>query len=36
MTAEDVQRVAKQYFVDENRTAVYTIKPTNSAQEASK
>jgi predicted Zn-dependent peptidase len=36
VTAEDVQRVAKQYFVDENRTAVYTIKPTNSAQEASK
>ena len=36
VTAEDVQRVAKQYFVDENRTAVYTIKPANSAQEASK
>jgi predicted Zn-dependent peptidase len=36
VTAEDVQRVAKQYFVDENRTAVYTIEPTNSAQEASK
>ncbi len=36
VTADDVQRVAKQYFTDENRTAVYTTKPTNSAQEASK
>jgi predicted Zn-dependent peptidase len=36
VTADDVQRVAKQYFTDENRTAVYTTKPTNTAQEASK
>jgi predicted Zn-dependent peptidase len=36
VTADDVQRVARKYFVDENRTAVYTIKPENNAQEASK
>ena len=36
VTADDVQRVAKQYFTDENRTVVHTVKQTNSAQAASR
>ena len=36
VTAADVQRVAKEYFADENRTVVYTAKPKDASQEASK
>jgi predicted Zn-dependent peptidase len=36
VTAEDVQRVAKQYFVAENRTVVNTVKPTAAAKPATK
>jgi predicted Zn-dependent peptidase len=36
VSAEDVQRVAKQYFNDEYRTTVNTVKPKDGAQEASK
>ena len=32
VTADDVQRVAKQYFTDENRTVVYTVKPKRTAR----
>ncbi|HYP08502.1 MAG TPA: insulinase family protein [Bryobacteraceae bacterium] len=28
VTADDVQRVVKQYFTDDNRTVVWTVKPT--------
>jgi predicted Zn-dependent peptidase len=31
VTADDVQRVARQYFVPENRTVAYTITPPSSA-----
>src|SRR5205085_1636149 len=34
VTADDVQRAAKQYFTDENRTVVSTVKPK--AQEVAK
>jgi predicted Zn-dependent peptidase len=36
VTADDVQRVVKQYLTDENRTVVYTVKQKDGAQEASK
>jgi predicted Zn-dependent peptidase len=36
VTAEDVKRVAKQYFTDENRTVVHTVKQSADKQEASK
>jgi predicted Zn-dependent peptidase len=36
VTAEDVQRVAKQYFTDANRTVVHTVKQSADRQEASK
>ncbi len=36
VTADDVQRVAKKYFTDENRTVVHTVKEKAAAQEASR
>jgi predicted Zn-dependent peptidase len=37
VTAEDVQRVMKEYFVDEKRTVVHTVKPNGSeAKKAAK
>lgn len=36
VTADDVQRVARQYFVDDNRTVVHTVKEKVAVQEASK
>jgi predicted Zn-dependent peptidase len=36
VTAGDVQRVAKQYLVPENRTVAYTVAPASSASNASK
>jgi len=36
VTADDVQRVAKKYFADNNRTVVHTVKETAPKQEASR
>lgn len=36
VTADDVQRVAKQYLMDEKKTVVYTVKDQGAKQEASK
>ena len=36
VTADDVQRVARQYFADENRTVVNTVKPTAASKEVAK
>ena len=36
VTADDVQRVARQYFADEGRTVVNTVKPTAASKEVAK
>jgi predicted Zn-dependent peptidase len=36
VTADDVQRVARQYFVERTRTVAYTVKPKSDAKEGGK